>query len=94
MNYEMILWWSAEDKAYVVEVPELPGCMAHGATRQAAISNAEAVIKFWIETAREDGLGIPEPRGRLVFAGIRLSPGRRRGGGNRGSTMGWRPRCR
>jgi predicted RNase H-like HicB family nuclease len=68
MNYEMILWWSAEDKAYVVEVPELPGCMAHGATRQAAITNAEAAIQFWIKTAKDDGLEIPEPRGRLVFA--------------------------
>mgnify|MGYP001606962509 CR=1 FL=1 len=68
LNYEMILWWSTEDEAYVVEVPELPGCMAHGATRQAAIKNAEDAIKFWITTAKDDGLEIPEPRGRLVFA--------------------------
>jgi predicted RNase H-like HicB family nuclease len=68
LNYEMILWWSTEDKAYVVDVPELPGCMAHGATRQAAIINAEAAIKFWIKTAKDDGLVIPEPRGRLLVA--------------------------
>jgi predicted RNase H-like HicB family nuclease len=68
LNYEIILWWSAEDKAYVADVPELPGCMAHGATRQAAINHAEAAIKFWIKTAKADRLEIPEPRGRLVFA--------------------------
>ena len=68
LNYEMIVWWSAEDEAFVVDVPELPGCMAHGATRQTAIKNAEDAIKFWIKTAKADGLEIPEPRGRLVFA--------------------------
>ena len=67
-SYEMILWWSKEDDAYVVDVPELPGCLAHGATRQQAIKNAEDAIKFWIKTARDDGLEIPQPRGRLVFA--------------------------
>ena len=68
LSYELIVWWSAEDEAFVVDVPELPGCMAHGATRQAAIKNAEGAIKFWIKTAKDDGLEIPEPRGRLVFA--------------------------
>jgi predicted RNase H-like HicB family nuclease len=68
LNYEMIIWWSAEDKAFVVDVPELPGCMAHGATRRAALAHAEAAIKFWIKTAKEDGSEIPEPRGRLLFA--------------------------
>jgi len=68
LSYEMIVWWSAEDESFVVEVPELPGCMAHGATRQAAIKNAEDAIKFWIKTAKDDGLEIPAPRGRLVFA--------------------------
>jgi predicted RNase H-like HicB family nuclease len=67
-RYEMILWWSDEDNAYVADVPELPGCMAHGSTRQAAIQNAEDAIKFWIKTAKEDGLAIPHPRGRLVYA--------------------------
>src|SRR6266516_3868385 len=67
-SYEMIIWWSAEDNAYLVDVPELPGCMAHGLRRQQAIKNAEEAIKFWIKTAKDDGLEIPQPRGRLVFA--------------------------
>ena len=67
-RYEMIVWWSDEDRAYVVDVPELPGCMAHGRNRQEAIANAESAIRFWIRTAREDGVVIPEPKGRLVFA--------------------------
>ena len=67
-GYEMIIWWSVEDNAYVVDVPELPGCMAHGATRRRAIKNAEDAIKFWIKTAKDDGREIPQPRGRLVFA--------------------------
>jgi len=67
-SYEMIIWWSVEDGAYVVDVPELPGCMAHGPTRQDAIKNAEGAIKFWIKTAKEDGREIPQPRGRLVYA--------------------------
>ena len=67
-SYEMIIWSSDEDAAYVVEVPELPGCLAHGATRQGAIRNAEDAIRFWIKTAQEDGLEIPQPRRRLIFA--------------------------
>ena len=67
-SYEMVIWWSVEDEAYVVDVPELPGCMAHGDTRQSAIKNAEDTIKFWMKTAKEDGAAIPQPRGRLVFA--------------------------
>ncbi len=67
-SYEMVIWWSTEDDAYVVEVPELAGCMAHGGTRQQAIKNAEDAIKFWIKTAKDDGAKIPQPRGRLVFA--------------------------
>jgi predicted RNase H-like HicB family nuclease len=67
-SFEMILWWSSEDDAFVVDVPELPGCMAHGSTRQAAIQNAEEAIDLWIKTAKEDGISIPVPRGRLVFA--------------------------
>ena len=67
-SYEMIIWWSAEDDAYIVDVPELPGCMAHGATRPEAIKNAEDAIKFWIKTAKADGLEIPQLRGRLVYA--------------------------
>ena len=67
-SYGMIIWWSVEDDAFVVDVPELPGCMAHGATRQAAIKNAEDAIKFWIKTAKDDGKNVPEPRGCLVVA--------------------------
>jgi predicted RNase H-like HicB family nuclease len=67
-RYEMVIWWSREDGAFVVDVPELPGCMAHGATRLDAIKSAEEAIAFWIETAREDGLTIPEPKGRLLLA--------------------------
>jgi predicted RNase H-like HicB family nuclease len=67
-RYEMIVWWSEEDDAYVVDVPELPGCMAHGKSRRQAIKNAEDAIAFWIDTARADGAAIPEPKGRLLVA--------------------------
>ncbi len=67
-NYKTVVVRNTEDDAFVVDVPELSGCMAHGATRQEAIKNAEAAIKFWIKTAKDDGLEIPQPRGRLVFA--------------------------
>jgi predicted RNase H-like HicB family nuclease len=67
-KYEIILYWSAEDEAFIAEVPELPGCAADGATRQEALANAEAVIAEWIETAQELGRPIPEPKGRLLFA--------------------------
>ncbi len=68
MKYEVILYWSREDDAFVAEVPELPGCSADGATRQEALANVEAVIGEWIDTARELGREIPEPKGRLLFA--------------------------
>ena len=67
-KYEIIIYWSAEDQAYVAEVPELPGCAADGATYKQALSNAEVVIREWIDTARELGRPIPEPRGRLLYA--------------------------
>ena len=67
-SYEVIIWWSPEDEAYVAEVPELPGCAADGATYQEAVANAEVVIREWIETARELGRPIPAPRGRLLYA--------------------------
>ena len=67
-NYEMIIWWSEEDAAFVLEVPELPGCLAHGTTRLEAIKNGEDAIAFWIATANEDGLHVPEPKGRLLYA--------------------------
>ena len=66
--YEMIVWWSDDDDAYVVEVPELPGYKAHGPTRQNAIRNAEDAVRFWLKTAKDDGLAIPQPRGRLIYA--------------------------
>jgi predicted RNase H-like HicB family nuclease len=67
-KYEVIIYWSEEDLAFVAEVPELPGCAADGPTRQAALKNADVVIKEWIETARELGRPIPLPKGRLTFA--------------------------
>ena len=67
-KYEMIIYWSAEDGSYIVEVPELPGCMADGPSYQEAVKNAEVIIQEWIETAKELGRPIPEPRGRLMFA--------------------------
>lgn len=67
-KYEIILFWSEEDKAYLAEVPELPGCMADGSTPQKALANAEKIIAEWIETAKELGRSVPEPRGRLAYA--------------------------
>ena len=67
-RYELIVTWSTEDQSYIVEVPELPGCMVDGATYQEAVANAEVVIGEWIQTARELGRPIPEPRGRLMYA--------------------------
>jgi predicted RNase H-like HicB family nuclease len=67
-KYEMIIYWSEEDQAYIAEVPELPGCAADGQTYQEALANAEVVIQEWLETARELGRLIPTPKGRLVFA--------------------------
>ncbi|HEY1947531.1 MAG TPA: type II toxin-antitoxin system HicB family antitoxin [Bryobacteraceae bacterium] len=67
-KYEIILYWSDEDEAFVAEVPELAGCAADGPTRQTALANAETVIAEWLETARELGRVIPEPKGRLLYA--------------------------
>jgi predicted RNase H-like HicB family nuclease len=68
IRYEIIIYWSSEDVAFVAEVPELPGCMADGATYQDALTNVESVIGEWIDTARELGRPIPEPKGRLTYA--------------------------
>lgn len=68
IHYEIILYWSKADNTFIAEVPELPGCAADGATYQEALSNAETIIREWIETARELGRPIPEPRGRLLYA--------------------------
>lgn len=67
-RYEIILYWSDEDVAFIAEVPELPGCMADGPTYAEAVANAEVVIQEWIEAALELGRTIPEPKGRLMFA--------------------------
>jgi len=67
-KYEVIIYWSAEDAAFIAEVPELSGCAADGPTRQAALKNVDVVIKEWIETARELGRPIPKPKGRFLFA--------------------------
>jgi len=68
VKYEVIIYWSEEDKAFIAEVPELPGCAADGASYQEALVNVEVVIQEWIETAKELGRPIPEPKGRLMFA--------------------------
>ena len=68
IRYEMIIYWSDEDEAFIVEIPELPGCMADGATYQEAIANAEVIVQEWIDTAHELGRPVPEPKGRLVYA--------------------------
>ncbi len=68
MKYELVIFWSNEDQSFVVEVPELPGCMADGKTYELAVASAREVIEEWIETARELGRPIPEPRGRLMYA--------------------------
>lgn len=67
-KYEIIIYWSDKDNAYLVEVPELPGCMADGKTYREALSNAEQIIKEWIDTAKELGRPIPSPKGRLLYA--------------------------
>jgi len=67
-KYEIIIYWSSEDQAFIAEVPELPGCAADGQTYQEALANVEVIIKEWIETAAELGRPIPEPKGRLTFA--------------------------
>lgn len=67
-RYEIIIYWSKADATFVAEVPELPGCAADGATYQEVAANVEVVIREWIETARELGRPIPEPKGRLLFA--------------------------
>jgi len=68
VKYEVILYWSDEDLLFIADVPELPGCKADGSTRQEALTNAEVVIREWIETAQELGRPIPEPKGRLLYA--------------------------
>jgi predicted RNase H-like HicB family nuclease len=68
MKYKVIIYWSPEDKAFIAEVPELPGCVADGPTKAKALAAVDRVAKEWIETARSLGRPIPTRRGRLVFA--------------------------
>lgn len=68
MKYKIILFWSEEDQAFLAEVPELPGCMAHGETQDEALHRAQEAMAAWIEVAQEIGRAVPEPRGRLMHA--------------------------
>jgi predicted RNase H-like HicB family nuclease len=68
IRYELIIYWSKDDQAFIVEVPELPGCAADGATYQEAVQNVEVVIQEWVEAAKSLGRPIPKPKGRLLFA--------------------------
>lgn len=68
-KYETIIYWSDEDNAYVAEVPELPGCIAHGDSYETALGNAKDAIQLWLDTASEFGDTVPEPKGRrLMYA--------------------------
>lgn len=68
-KYEIIIYWSNEDNSFIAEVPELPGCIAHGITPEKALKNAKEAIQLWINTANEFGDPVPEPKGkRLIFA--------------------------
>jgi predicted RNase H-like HicB family nuclease len=67
-RYEIIMYWSEEDQAFIAEVPELPGCATDGTTYQEALANVQVIIAEWIETAKELGRPIPQPKGRLMYA--------------------------
>ena len=67
-KYEIIIYWSRSDESFIAEIPELPGCMADGQSYQEALQNAEIIINEWLETARELGRMIPEPKGKLIYA--------------------------
>jgi len=67
-RYEIVIYWSKEDEAFIAEVPELPGCAADGATYAEALANVDVIIQEWMETAQELGRAIPEPKGRLIYA--------------------------
>lgn len=68
-KYEIIIYWSNDDQVFVAEVPELPGCMAHGDTHESALANANEAIHLWIDTAQEFGDPVPDPKGqRLMLA--------------------------
>ena len=65
-KYEIIIYWSDEDKAFIAEVPELPGCTAHGSSPDSALANCQEAIELWIDTAQEFGRTVPEPKGRRL----------------------------
>ena len=67
-KFELIIYWSNDDSAFIVEVPELPGCVAHGSSYESAVSSINSAIELWIETAKEFGDPIPEPTGRRQYA--------------------------
>ncbi len=67
IKYGLIIYWSDEDNAFIVEVPELPGCMADGATYEEAVANVQVVVDEWIATAKELGRPVPIPKGRLMY---------------------------
>jgi predicted RNase H-like HicB family nuclease len=67
-KYEIIIYWSKEDDAFLAEVPELAGCMADGSSYAEALRNVEKVIEEWIETAKISGRAIPESKGKLIYA--------------------------
>ena len=67
IKYEVIIYWSEEDEAFVAEVPELPGCATHGDTQEIALSNAQDAIRLWLDTAKEFGYPIPVPKGRRLI---------------------------
>jgi predicted RNase H-like HicB family nuclease len=67
-RYEIIVYWSEQDKAFIAEVPELPGCMADGSTYEEVMKNVQVIIREWIETAMQLGREIPEPKGKLMYA--------------------------
>ncbi len=67
-KYEIVIYWSEEDRAFIAEVPELPGCAADGATYADALTNVDVIIQEWIDTAKELGRPIPKPKGRLMYA--------------------------
>ncbi len=66
-RYEIIIYWSSEDERFIAEVPELPGCVAHGDSPPAALASAQEAMQLWIETAEEFGDPIPEPKGRRLM---------------------------
>ena len=66
-KYEIVIYWSNDDGAFVAEAPELPGCMAHGDTREAALENIDQAVQLWIDTAKEFGDKVPEPKGERVL---------------------------